>query len=55
MKAAIYARVSTADQNCEMQLGELREYVSRRGWIWQVNTLIRAGVELKQVDLSLTG
>jgi putative DNA-invertase from lambdoid prophage Rac len=32
MKAAIYARVSTADQNCEMQLRELREYVSRRGW-----------------------
>ena len=32
MRAAIYARVSTTDQNCEMQLGELREYVSRRGW-----------------------
>ena len=32
MKAAIYASVSTTDQNCEMQLRELREYVSRRGW-----------------------
>jgi len=32
VRAAIYARVSTTDQNCEMQLGELREYVSRRGW-----------------------
>ena len=32
MKCAIYARVSTTDQNCEMQLRELREYVSRRGW-----------------------
>ena len=32
MKAAIYARVSTTDQKCEMQLAELREYVSRRGW-----------------------
>ena len=32
MRAAIYARVSTTDQNCEMQLAELREYVSRRGW-----------------------
>jgi len=31
MRAAIYARVSTTDQNCEMQLAELREYVSRRG------------------------
>jgi putative DNA-invertase from lambdoid prophage Rac len=32
MKCAIYARVSTTDQNCEMQLRELREYCSRRGW-----------------------
>jgi len=32
MRAAIYARVSTTVQNCEMQLTELREYVSRRGW-----------------------
>ena len=32
MKTAIYCRVSTSDQTCEMQLRELREYVSRRGW-----------------------
>ena len=32
MNAAIYARVSTVDQKCEMQLRELREYCSRRGW-----------------------
>src|ERR1051326_6798005 len=32
MRCAIYARVSTTDQNCEMQLRELREYISRRGW-----------------------
>jgi putative DNA-invertase from lambdoid prophage Rac len=32
MRCAIYARVSTTDQNCEMQLRELREYVARRGW-----------------------
>jgi putative DNA-invertase from lambdoid prophage Rac len=32
MRAAIYARVSTLDQHCEMQLKELREYCSRRGW-----------------------
>jgi putative DNA-invertase from lambdoid prophage Rac len=31
-KAAIYARVSTQDQNCEMQVRELREYAARRGW-----------------------
>ncbi|MBI3698186.1 MAG: recombinase family protein [Acidobacteria bacterium] len=32
MKAALYARVSTTDQTCEMQLRELREYAARRGW-----------------------
>ena len=32
MKAAIYARVSTADQTCENQLLELRRYVEARGW-----------------------
>jgi putative DNA-invertase from lambdoid prophage Rac len=31
-KAAIYARVSTTDQNCDTQLRELREYAKRRGW-----------------------
>lgn len=29
---ALYARVSTQDQNCEMQLNEMREYAERRGW-----------------------
>lgn len=33
MKAAIYARVSTTDQNCELQLHDLREYITRRGWM----------------------
>jgi putative DNA-invertase from lambdoid prophage Rac len=32
MLCALYARVSTTDQNCEMQLRELREYISRRDW-----------------------
>ncbi len=32
MRAALYARVSTQDQNCEHQLRELREYAARRGW-----------------------
>jgi putative DNA-invertase from lambdoid prophage Rac len=32
MRVAIYARVSTVDQNCDMQLRELREYAARRGW-----------------------
>jgi DNA invertase Pin-like site-specific DNA recombinase len=33
MRAALYARVSTTNgQHPEMQLAELREYASRRGW-----------------------
>jgi DNA invertase Pin-like site-specific DNA recombinase len=32
MMIAIYARVSTSDQSCEMQLHELRQYVARQGW-----------------------
>ena len=32
MKAAIYARVSTFDQEPENQLPELRRYVQARGW-----------------------
>jgi putative DNA-invertase from lambdoid prophage Rac len=30
--AAIYARVSTQDQNCGLQLTELRGYAERMGW-----------------------
>jgi DNA invertase Pin-like site-specific DNA recombinase len=32
MKAAIYSRVSTADQSVEMQMDELRAYCQRRGF-----------------------
>lgn len=32
MKAAIYARVSTLDQDPENQLAELRRYIEARGW-----------------------
>jgi DNA invertase Pin-like site-specific DNA recombinase len=32
IRAAIYARVSTLDQQPENQLAELRQYVERRGW-----------------------
>lgn len=31
MRVAIYARVSTKDQSCEMQLRDLRAYCSARG------------------------
>ena len=32
MRAAIYVRVSTADQTNTIQIRELKEYVERRGW-----------------------
>jgi len=32
MKVAAYTRVSTADQNPELQLQELRDYAARQGW-----------------------
>jgi DNA invertase Pin-like site-specific DNA recombinase len=35
MRAAIYARVSTFDQEPENQLGELRRYTTARGWTLQ--------------------
>lgn len=35
MRAAIYARVSTADQKCAQQLTELRTYLEARGWTLQ--------------------
>src|SRR5947209_18807258 len=33
MRTALYARVSTTDQDCEIQKRELLEYIARRGWI----------------------
>lgn len=32
IRAALYARVSTADQTCENQLLDLRRYCASRGW-----------------------
>ena len=32
IRAAIYARVSTVDQNCAMQLADLQQYCAARGW-----------------------
>jgi DNA invertase Pin-like site-specific DNA recombinase len=32
MRCALYCRVSSSDQRCDLQLRELREYVSSRGW-----------------------
>ncbi len=32
VRVALYTRVSTADQNCELQLRELQEYAAHQGW-----------------------
>ena len=32
MRAASYARVSTADQNSDLQLPEIQDYANRQGW-----------------------
>ena len=32
MRAAIYTRVSTSDQNSDLQLREIQDYASRQGW-----------------------
>jgi DNA invertase Pin-like site-specific DNA recombinase len=32
LPVALYARVSTTDQNCELQLRELADYAARHGW-----------------------
>lgn len=42
MRAALYARVSTADQTCVNQLLELRRYVAARGW--QATEFVDTGV-----------
>src|SRR5262245_61230827 len=33
MRAAVYARVSTIEQDCQNQLLELRRYCDARGWV----------------------
>jgi DNA invertase Pin-like site-specific DNA recombinase len=35
LRAALYARVSTTDQDCSQQLRDLREFAAARGWTVQ--------------------
>jgi DNA invertase Pin-like site-specific DNA recombinase len=55
MRCAIYARVSTEDQDCELQLAELREYARRWGWDAELREYVeklsgKAGVRRPQYD-----
>ncbi len=43
MRAGIYARVSTKDQSCEMQMRDLRAYCAARGF-----TIIREYIDIGQ-------
>jgi DNA invertase Pin-like site-specific DNA recombinase len=43
MRSAIYARVSTKDQSCEMQMRDLRAYCAARGF-----TIIREYIDIGQ-------
>jgi putative DNA-invertase from lambdoid prophage Rac len=53
VKAAIYARVSTADQNCELQLRELRAYAERQGClIIETYQDIMSGAKANRPDLN---
>jgi DNA invertase Pin-like site-specific DNA recombinase len=52
MKAALYARVSTTDQNCELQLRELQAYAERQGWaIVETYQDIMSGAKANRPDL----
>ena len=50
MRCALYARVSTLDQQPENQLAELRRYVTARGWDAAVEYVdpeeVRAAIEV---------
>ena len=49
MRTAVYARVSTSDQNCDLQRRELREYCQRRGWEPVADTVVNGINNLGQI------
>lgn len=54
LRVALYARVSTAEQNSELRLRELRAYAERQGW--QVMGLypdVLSGAKPRRPELSL--
>ncbi len=53
LRAAIYVRVSTADQNCELQIQELHDHAAQRGWpVVGVYQDIMSGVKAHRPELS---
>lgn len=53
MRAAIYARVSTKDQHCEMQLTELRDQARRMGWEIVVEYIEKISTRKRRPELEL--
>lgn len=52
MKAALYARVSSQDQNCELQVRDLRSYAERQGWeVADVYQDVASGVKVRRSAL----
>ena len=54
-RVAIYARVSTAEQNVDVQLDELRQAVNQRGWRRQPTPLFFASLQLVETFLVFRG
>jgi putative DNA-invertase from lambdoid prophage Rac len=53
MRAAIYVRVSTADQNCEFQLRDLRDYAAHQVWeIVETYTDVISGAKASRPGLN---
>ncbi len=53
VQVALYARVSTADQNCELQLRELQEYAVHHGWhVVQVYQDVMSGAQKRRPGLN---
>jgi len=50
VRVAVYARVSTSDQSCELQLHALRQYASR-----QPSVLAPGELPLRETGLSRSG
>jgi len=51
-KCALYCRVSTVNQDCELQLRELREFCQRRGFPI-VGEYIDTGISAAKVPVQL--
>ena len=51
MNIALYARVSTTDQSCAMQLHERCSYAAKRGWqVFELkSTWIRVSAEPRRI------